>query len=357
MSWYSLPTGKGSAVDPSEPVILAPSRRFRRWCTVWSALAVAAMAISLWLGSVVYSPATAMLVSTETFLAIYPIVLMRSRLAVTSEGFQMRWLRSAAGPRIPWTSVTAVERRRGFLLDKVQITADRPQVPFAPIRFRHHDDPDFDAALAELARRSGCEVRPTVRRPHLPLVATLTVLWTGCMAVLTAMYAPWNDPAWPWRHDADRVPGACTSFAATARSLLPSAHRTPDADLFLLGPIRAQDGCTWRSGTVHTFSIGFGLTRKAPFRSADATAHDGFRRTVTAARHPGRTAVPVSGLGDEARELTDATASTEPTAVDVIARRANVIVAVRLITDRPAPDAARTVERIARAALARVTFD
>jgi hypothetical protein len=342
-------------VDPSAPLILTSSRRFRRLCAVCAVLTLVVLVVSVWLGVVVtYSLATVMAVSTEAFLAVYLTIMARSRLAVTAEEFQMWWPRGAAGPRVPWTSVTAVEVRRGLLLEKVQVTADRPQVLFAPIRFRHHHDPVFDAALAELSRRSGCAVRPVGTRPFWRWVAGLWVLWIAGLALLAAMNAPWNDPAWPWRHEAGRLPDACAGFAATARSLLPGGRRTPDADLFLLGPIQSQNGCTWRKGTVETFSIGLGLTRKEVFRSASSAARDGFRRTVDAARHPDRNAVPLAGLGDEAREVTGGRSTG--TAVDVIARRANVVVTVRLITGRPGADSARTVEQVTRAVLARITF-
>ena len=60
-----------------------------------------------------------------------------------------------------------------------------------------------------------------------------------------------------------------------ARTLPRAGEETPDADVLLPGSIDAQDGCTWRSGDVDTFSIGMGLTRKDLFHSACATAHDG----------------------------------------------------------------------------------
>jgi hypothetical protein len=339
-------------------MVLASSRWFRRWCVVWSALALLALAVNVWFGVIVaYSFATVMSLSTEIFLAIYLIIMARSRLAMTSEEFQMWWPRSAAGPRIPWGSVTAVEVRQGLLLEKVQITADRPQVLFAPIKFRHHGDPVFDAALAELSRRSGCPVRRVQRGPRLGGVAALWVLWIAVLGLTAAMNAPWNDPAWPWRHEADRLPDACAGFATTAHALFPSSERTPDADLLLLGPIARQDGCTWRNGTVDTFSIGLGLTRKDLFQSASSTAGDGFHRTLSGACHPDRTAVPVAGLGDEAQEVTDGRATAGPTAVDVIARKANVVVTVRLITTAPDRDAARTVEQVTRSALSKITFN
>jgi hypothetical protein len=317
------------------------------------ALTLAALVVTVWLGVIAYSAATVMTVSTETFLAIYLTIMARSRLALTAEEFQMWWPRSAAGPRIRWANVTAVELRRGLFVEKVQITADRPQVLFAPIRFRHHHDPVFDEALAELSRRSGCAVRPVRPRRYPHLAVTLGVLWVAGLTFLTAMYAPWNDPSWPWRHEADRLPDVCTGFAATAHALLPGGRRTPDADLLLLGPIASQGGCTWRNGTVDTFSIGLGLTRKDLFHSATSTAADGFRRTVTAACHPDRSAAPLAGLGDEAREITGGTGP----AVDMIARRSNVVVTVRLITTRPGGDPARTVEQVARAALSKIDFN
>ncbi|MGH3382608.1 MAG: hypothetical protein ACRDP6_48555 [Actinoallomurus sp.] len=343
-------------MDSSALVVVASSRRFRRICVICTVLMLVALVVSVWLGVVVaYSLATVMTVSTESFLAIYLIIMARSRLAMTPEEFQMWWPRSAAGPRIRWASVTAVEVRRGLFLEKIQITADRPQVLFAPIRFRHRHDPVFDEALAELSRRSGCEVRPAPPRPYPHLVVSLWILWVACLAFLAAMNAPWNDPSWPWRHEADRLPDTCAGFAATARTLLPGGERTPDADLFLLGPIESQDGCTWRKGTVDTFSIGLGLARKEVFRSASSTACDGFRRTVDAARHPDRSAVPVAGLGDEAQQVTDG--AGDQAAVDMIARKANVVITVRLITTRPGGDSARTVEQVARAALSKISFN
>ena len=343
-------------MDRSAPVVFASSRRVRRYCAICTVLTLFALVVSVWLGVIVaYSLATVMTVSTECFLVIYLIIMAGSRLAMTAEEFQMWWPRGAAGPRIQWADVTAVEVRRGLLLDKVQITADRPQVLFAPIRFRHHHDPVFDEALAELSRRSGCAVRPASPRPYPHWAAALWALWIAGLVFLAAMNAPWNDPSWPWRHEADRLPDACTGFAATARTLLPSGRRTPDADLFLLGSIERQDGCTWRKGTVDTFSIGFGLTRKELFHSASSTACDGFRRTVAAARHPGRSAVPVAGLGDEAQEVTSGTG--DHAAFDMIARKANVVITVRLITSHPGGDSARTVEQVTRAALSKITFN
>lgn len=343
-------------MDPSPCVVLASSRTFRLWCAAGSALVMFALLVSLWLGVVVaYSLATVMWVSTETFLAIYLVVMARSRLAVTRRELQMRWPRSAAGPRIPWDSVTAVEVRQGLLLEKVQITADRPHVLFAPIRFRHREDPVFAAALAELSRRSGCPVRPVQRRRPCPrTVAAMWALWAASLALLAAMNAPWNDPSWPWRHEAARLPAVCGAFAATARTLFSGGERTPDADLLLDGPIAQQDGCTWRNGALATFSIGLGLTRKAAFHSASGTARDAFRRTVAGARHPDRTAVPVAGLGDEAQMITDG--AREHTAVDMITRKANVIVTVRLIVTRPGVDARATVTEITRSALSRIAF-
>ncbi|WP_329234453.1 hypothetical protein OG417_27965 [Actinoallomurus sp. NBC_01490] len=336
-------------------MILASSRRFRCWCTVWSALAVTATAVCVWAAFLAYSPAMVMAVTTGAALSVYPAVLARSRLALTAADLQARWPSSAAGPPIPWPEVTGVELRRGLLLEKVQVITDRPRVLFAPARFRYRADPVFDAAVAELARRSGRPVRAA--RHRLGAVAAAGAVWVGCLALLTAMEAPWNDPSWPWRHEAGRLPGLCAMFASTAHALLPPGDRTPDADLLLLGPIERQEGCTWRTGVVGTFSVGLGLTRKGPFESASATAHDGFRRTVAGARIPDRTAAPVRGLADEAREITDGTAGIGLTTADLIARRANVIVTVRLIAPTSVPDAARTVERVARTALANVRFD
>jgi hypothetical protein len=339
-------------VDPSASLVLASSRRFRLWCAIGSGLALFALVVSVWLGvAVAYSPATVMLVSTETFLVIYLASMARSRMAVTSQEFQMRWPRSAAGPSIPWGSVTAVEVRQGLFLEKVQITVDRPQVLFAPIRFRHQADPDFDAALAELSRRSGCPVRPVRHRRG---VAAIGAVWVAGLALMAAMNAPWNDPSWPWRHEAARLPSVCGAFAGTARTLFSGGERTPDADLLLSGPIARQDGCTWRDGTVDTFSIGLGLTHKVAFHSASGAARDAFRLTVAGASHPDRTAVPVAGLGDEARKVTGG--GREPTAVDIITRKANVIVTVRLITTHPEADASATAARITRSVLSRITF-
>jgi hypothetical protein len=148
----------------------------------------------------------------------------------------------------------------------------------------------------------------------------------------------------------------CSGFGSIARTLLPAGAETPDADVLLPGSIDVQEGCTWRAGDVDTFSIGLGLTRKDLFHSACATAHDGFARTVAGARGPDRTVAPLGSLGDEARELTGGGTRPRRTAVDVIARRANVIVTVRLITTRAAPGTPRAVERIARITLARITL-
>lgn len=335
-------------MDPSAPAVLAPSRRFRRWCAVWSVLALLALAVSVWSAVVAYSTVAVPVVGTEVFLAGYPLVLARSRLAVTAEEFQPRWPRSAAGQRVPWARVTGLTLCRGLLLDRVQVTAGGTRVLLAPARFRGRSDAVFDAAVTELARRSGCRVRLTRRRRR----ATAAVLWVAGLALLTAMDAPWNNPSWPWRHEAARLPDACAAFAGTARSLLPHSRMTPDPDLFLLGPIRRESGCTWRAGRTDTFSVGLGLTGRAVFRSASATAHRGLARTVAAARRPDRAARPLTGLGDEAREITD----DGPATADVLVRRANVIVVVRVITTRSGVDAARTAERVARDALARVVF-
>jgi hypothetical protein len=169
------------------------------------------------------------------------------------------------------------------------------------------------------------------------------------------MYAPWNAPSWPWRHEADRLPDPCVEFAGTAHSLFPHGDRTPDPDLLMSGRIRVQDGCTWRQGMVDTFSIGLGLTEKAPFESASATAHTGLRRTVAGACHPDRTAMPVTNLGDEAEEVSDGHGGS-PATVDVIVRKANVIVTVRLIAAHPDSNVARLVEQIARSAVSKITL-
>jgi hypothetical protein len=339
-------------VDPCPAAVLTSSRRFRRWCTAWSALALSALAVSLWLASVAYSPATVMAVATESFLALYPAFLVRGRVAVTARAFQARWPHSPAGPWISWASVTGLELRHGLLLERARVTTDRPEVLFAPARFRHRADAVFDAAVAELARRSGCRPRPVRRR--LGWLAVFWVLWLACLGLMTPMNAPWNDASWPWRHEADRLPGVCAGFGSIARTLLPAGEETPDADVLLPGSIDTQEGCTWRDGEVDTFSIGLGLTRKDVLHSACATAHDGFARTVAGARGPDRAVAPLVSLGDEARELTGGGTRPRRTAVDVIARRANVIVTVRLVTTRAAPDTPRTVERIARAILARI---
>lgn len=333
-----------------DAAVLAPSRRFRRWCAVWNVLALLALAVSVWAAVVAYSPVAVPVVGTEVFLAGYPLVLAHSRLAVTAEDFQPRWPRSAAGQPVPWARVTGVTLRRGVLLERIQVTAGGTRVLFAPARFRCRGDAVFDAAVAEVARRSGCRVRPARRRRG---AAALAVLWPLCLGVLTAMDAPWNSPSWPWRHEAARLPDVCPAFADTARALLPRSRMTPATDVFLLGPIERESGCTWRAGRTDTFSVGLGLTGRALFRSASATAHRGLARTVAGACRPDRVPRPLTGLGDEAREITD---EEGPTTADVLVRRANVIVVVRLITTRSGADAARTVEEVARAALARVAF-
>lgn len=341
-------------MDPCPAEVLTSSRRFRRWCMVWSALALSALAVSVWLASVAYSPATVISVGTESFLALYPAILVRGRVAVTARAFQARWPHGPAGPWIPWASVTGVELRRGLFLEKVRVTTDRPEVLFAPARFRHRTDPVFDAAVSELARRSGCRPRPV--RHRLGGITAFWVLWFACLGLLTPMNAPWNDAPWPWLHEADRLPDVCSTFGSVARTLLPAGEETPDADVLLPGSIGTQEGCTWRAGDVDTFSIGLGLTRKDLFRNACATAHDGFARTVAGARGADRTVAPLAGLGDEARELTGGGNRPRRTAVDVIARRANVIVTVRLVTTHVTPETPRIVERIAHATLARITL-
>jgi hypothetical protein len=333
-------------------LILASSRRFRCWCTAWCALAATATAACLWAAFLTRSFAMVMAVTTGAVLTAYPIVLTRSRLAISGTDLQARWRRGAAGPPIPWAEVTAVELRRGLVLEKVQVVTDRPWVMFAPVRFRWHADPVFDAGVAELVRHAGGPVGRT--RPRPAVAVTAVAVWAACLALLTAMDAPWNDSRWPWRHEARRLPGMCTLFAPTARTLLPSGDRTPDADLLLVGPVARQQGCTWRNGATGTFSVGLGLTRERPFQNAGDTAHADFRRTVAGARHPDRTAVPVRDLADEARRITGGVPGRA--AVDLIARRANVIVTVRLITPAPDPAAERTVEQVARTALSRIRF-
>ncbi|GAB2830991.1 hypothetical protein GCM10027176_39210 [Actinoallomurus bryophytorum] len=341
-------------MDPCPAVVLTSSRRFRRWCTAWSALALSALAVSVWLASVASSPAVVMSVGTESFLAVYPVILVRGRVAVTARAFQARWPHGPAGPWIGWASVTGVELRHGLLLERVRITTDRPEVLFAPARFRHRADADFDAAVAELARRSRCRPRPV--RHGLGRITAFWVLWLACLGLLAPLNAPWNDASWPWRHEAGRLPDVCSGFGSVARTLLPAGEETPDADILLPGSIDTQEGCTWRAGDVDTFSIGLGLTRKDLLHNACATAHDGFVRTVAGARGPDRTVTALAGLGDEARELTGGGTRPRRTAADVIVRKANVIVTVRLVTTRAGLASPSGVERIARATLARIAL-
>ncbi|MFE0738411.1 hypothetical protein [Streptomyces sp. NPDC058855] len=201
-------------------------------------------------------------------------------------------------------------------------------------------------ALSVLSRLTGEPAQSAASLDLRDLGCLLLALLVVAPVLILPVDRPWNAPWWPGRHESASLPDPCEVGRATASTLVPGGPGTADNDD---GPYGPTKGCTWRDPDgASTLTLEYQLVNWEGTFGGSAT--DSARDALAGAFTLG-TRVPLRGVGDEAWRA-DWGAFHH-----VAARRANVIVEVRLSGAPPPPDeAARrsAEERLLRTAVEHV---
>ncbi|GAA3896438.1 hypothetical protein GCM10022244_03230 [Streptomyces gulbargensis] len=202
-------------------------------------------------------------------------------------------------------------------------------------------------ALPVLSRLTGEPAQSAASLDLRDLGCLLLALLAVSPVLILPVDRPWNAPWWPGRHESASLPDPCEVGRATASTLVPGGPGTADHDDD--GPYGPTKGCTWRDPDgASTLTLEYQLVNWEGTFGGSAT--DSARDALAGAFTLG-TRVPLLGVGDEAWRA-DWGAFHH-----VAARRANVIVEVRLSGAPPPPDeAARrsAEERLLRTAVEHV---
>jgi hypothetical protein len=165
----------------------------------------------------------------------------------------------------------------------------------------------------------------------------------AAIGVAAAVDRPWISPIWPGRYEASSVPRACDTLGApTAGRLVPdgfpaSSGTTTDS---------ASSECTMEDER-NRLQVRYELSNRTPFSASGSDiAHRSFQDSLGV--YPNAAWRAVKDLGDEAR--------TAPVArtgnwIEVIVRRANVVVTVDYMGPGPREGSIADTERVAQAAV------
>ncbi|WP_433228363.1 hypothetical protein [Actinomadura formosensis] len=254
---------------------------------------------------------------------------------------------------LAWDGINALERRRRLWTEAVVAVSPATSVTLgAPIRLRLRRDPRFDAAVADLSRRSGIAV--TRGRSLLTwryAFAHLAILTTWTLVFVT--FDPiWHHQAWPGRKEAHALPDPCRVLAPTANQMLPKS--TPARFPFDGNPV------------CHFGAISLRLEyRLYEYRTGQdggiEQAKERFREGPGGPTPEDKDARPLPNVGDEAvivaSTYQDATRVKQ---VQVSARKGNVVIWLvytpRLKGWDSTDEAAAIAERLARTAAGRVVL-
>ncbi|GAA4625801.1 hypothetical protein GCM10023196_031390 [Actinoallomurus vinaceus] len=348
-------------VEPA--VVLRPSRAFR-----WAALVLMAAGLIVWalyVGMAALDHAWWRLLISAMILvnlAGRPLPILVGRTTVRPE--EVVAVRPPGKTVvIPQAQVARIEVRRGWLLEWVVLHRRKGSALqlFGPMRLWFRRDPSFDRSLTELSSLAGAG---TVTRSKFSLRFMIAgPMLTATAVMLVLLDAPWQSDAWPGRSHAKSLPDTCPALADIARRSVPGAR--VDERGQGIGQTSGRRSCRWTETSggegrnhdgVGELTVEYELFHRIGWSSDADEARDQFERDSRPIHDQG--AVPVSGIGDEARLLTSASAERDFATVAVIARRWNVVVNVGYTLDGPhqQAQAARTASDAVRAALAAVRF-
>ncbi|MEV0404203.1 hypothetical protein [Actinoallomurus sp. NPDC050550] len=342
-------------------VALRPSRAVR-----WAAVVLVVAALIVWVlfsGMAVLDHAVEFFGPSLLILIILvgrPLPVLFGRTTLQAEGIVS--VRSPGKPVIiPPSEVTQIEIRRGWLLEWVFLHRRRgaPLQLYGPLRIWFRRDHSFDQSLAELCSLAGAVARP---RFSLRFLIGSPIL-TAAAVAMVLVEPPWQSDSWPGRSHAVSLPEPCSTLDTVARRSVPGA-RVDDHDQDI-GQTSGRRSCQWTETSggegrshdgVGELTLEYELFHRIGWRSDADEARDQFESDSRPVNDRG--AMPVSGIGDEARRLASASDEGDFATVTVIARRWNVVVNVGYTLDGPhqQEQAARTASDAVRVALAAVRF-
>ncbi|PKK13777.1 MULTISPECIES: hypothetical protein [Thermomonospora] len=290
------------------------------------------------------------------------VVTLRGRVRVTREGvgnrLGVRWTWT------PWHQVKAVQVRRGIIGRSavlVGVGGHRRLLAAPHDRFLARDR-EFDRRIRRMLELAGD------RRPELVEVSaksgslvrtvlSLLLVGSALVRLLPVLWPP-DQPWWPGRLEAARIPRACSALdPAVAQQYLGSARKVIDHDS--RDDLSDLSRCMWE-GALGLLILRYDRYADVDFQNGMRESADRYESAVAdAVRDGARRTAETPSLGDEAVALLGSPVRGVHEA-HVVSRRANVVVAVTLRSDHPAGrPAARTLrdaEEIARTALGRIAF-
>jgi hypothetical protein len=322
------------------PVALVPSRVPLGWQMAVLAGLVAACVVTALVGgsdhagAVISCGILALLCAVAISRRIAGRTLMDTR-AVTNRG-----TRSAT---VLWANVEQVTVTRGLAGRRIRLdpVLGRRLTLAAPRRGPLERNSDFDETVAALQRTA----IPVVARSVHGRGALRTGAITAAIVGLVALDQPWLDAWWPTRHEAVRVPAACSiASSATARFLVPNA--TQAFTVRRLWSATDYD-CTETGPDQADVEVDVLVCRRAGSQSGTGHAQSG----LEAWRGKDVTVTRIRGFGDVAyRSSSHDVITSDSLAV----RKANVDITVTYIGPRPFATAVAADNELTRDALRQI---
>jgi hypothetical protein len=341
--------------DSTLDIVARPDRRF-----LSVELPVALCLTSLWVVAGLQH-------LTATFIVGVPVVVlswvrviftMVARTTVGPDGIHNRMLQGER--HLAWDQIEAFEIRRGvygrvltvLTTDGEAVGLGAPRDRALPMRS------GFDETVAAFQRavpgdlplRTDLAPKSVDAQRRAGWAATLVLLLLA-VGIVFLFDQPWNRAFWPGRQEAVAVPSACEVLRSPSASrLIPSGTPTSEGSVV----DRRRSACDLndpRGGRRITVRYELSSQEGGLGGSASDAAHHTFavQRDVIASDRGG-TSIRVRGLGDEAQIITRAFSSDAST-VDVVVRRANVVLTVHYLASEPPQQMATDAQQVARRAV------
>lgn len=329
----SLPDGPVLPASESDEVVLRPPRTLRYLAYAQATagtLLILAAAYALWIQAII--PAACIAFLGVTAIAATLSILF-GKVKLGPDGLHNN-KDSVGQVYMAWEGITKFERRRRLWTEGIGAVSPATSVTLgAPIRLRFHRDRRFEAAVADLSKRSGREVkrgRSLLTWRYVFAHVAILSAWTFVFVTFDPI---WHHQSWPGRVEASAVPDAC-------RVLVPAAKQMATTEK----PLSVRDPSGRSMCRFDTISLSleyrlhkYALGRDGGIEQAEQNFRDGFPGPAPDAEG----ARPLPGIGDEATLVTSAHRDPgRATQVQIAARKGNVTIWLSYTPRREGKDSA-----------------